>query len=76
VVFGPVLARALARLALTLLSLVTFKSLLSFSGRSLDDFKLGILDLLHGPSQCLAEDGATPIDLAQAGVAAALGDGG
>jgi hypothetical protein len=38
-------------------------------------FKFRVLDLLHAPSQCFAEDGPTPIDLAQAGIAAALGDG-
>jgi hypothetical protein len=31
--------------------------------------------LKRPPSQCFAEDGPTPIDLAQAGLAAALGDG-
>ena len=75
IVFGPVLVRALARLAMTLLSLVTFKSLLSFSWRGLDYFKLGILDLLHGPSQRFGEDHPTPVDLAQAGVATTFGDG-
>ena len=31
---------------------------------------------MHAPAQCFTEDRPTPIDLAQAGVAAALGDGG
>ena len=35
-----------------------------------------VLDLLHAPAQCFTERGPTPIDLAQAGIAAALGDGG
>jgi hypothetical protein len=38
-------------------------------------FLLAVLDLLHAPSQRFAEDRPTPIDLPQAGVAAALGDG-
>ena len=50
-------------------------SLLSFSWRGLDYFKLGILDLLHGPSQRFGEDHPTPVDLAQAGVATTFGDG-
>jgi hypothetical protein len=45
----------------------------SFS-RRLEQFTLPLLELLHGSSQYLAEDDPTPIDLAQAGVAAALGD--
>jgi hypothetical protein len=32
--------------------------------------------ILHAPSQCFAQDHPTPIDLVQAGVTAALGDGG
>ena len=68
-----VLARAFARLALILRSLVKPRFFLWLAlSRSL---KLGVLDLLHAPSQRFAEDRPTPIDLAQGGIAAALGDG-
>src|SRR6476619_1269722 len=73
-VLGPVLARAFARLALILRSLV--QPISSFGWRRLDRFKLAVLDLLYAASQRFAEDRPTPIDLVQAGVAAALGDGG
>jgi len=59
-------------LALILRSLV--KQRLSFGWRRLDHF--GVLYLLHAPAQCFTEDRPTPIDLVQAGIAAALGDGG
>ena len=71
-VLGPVLARAFARLALILRSLV--KARFS-SGARLDDFILPFLDLLHVAPQRGTEDGAAPIDLTQAGVATALRDG-
>ena len=61
-VFGPVLARAFARLALILRSLV---KCFFPCRRRLDLFKLGILDLLHVSSQCCAEDRPTPLDLVQ-----------
>ena len=44
--------------------------------RCLDHFIFAILDLLHAPSQRFAEERPTALDLVQAGVAAALGDGG
>ena len=43
----------------------------SFVWRRLDLFKLAVLDLLHTPSQSFAKVCPAPIDLAQAGVAAA-----
>jgi len=61
-------------LALILRSLVKLRFL--FGWRHFDHFKFALLGLLHAPAQCFTEDRPTPIDLAQAGVAAALGDGG
>ena len=71
---GPVLAREFARLTLILSSLV--KPQLSFRGRRLNDLELVVFDLLHAPSQRFGKNRPTAIDLAQAGIAAALGDGG
>src|SRR5262249_24785243 len=71
-VFGPVLARAFARLVLILRSLV--KGSFPLSWHHLDHFELPALDLSHAPAQRFTEDRPTPIDLAQAGVASALGD--
>jgi hypothetical protein len=72
-VFGPVLACAFARLALILWSLVNH--VFSLGCCSLDDFKFAVLDFFHAPSQRLAEDRSASLDLVQAGVTAALGDG-
>jgi hypothetical protein len=47
-----------------------------FGWRRLNHFELAVFDFLHAPSQRFAEDRSTPIYLAQAGIAAALGDGG
>src|SRR6187431_2359172 len=66
-VLGPVLARAFARLALILRSLV--KPRFSFVWRRLDCFELAVLDLLYAASQRFAEDRPTPIDLVQADIA-------
>jgi hypothetical protein len=51
------------------------RCLFSVCWRGLDYFELSVLDLLHVLSQCCAEDCPTPLDLAQAGVAAAFGYG-
>jgi hypothetical protein len=48
---------------------------LSLGWRRFDHFKLAVLNLLHVSAQYLAEQRPPPIDLVQAGVAAALSDG-
>jgi hypothetical protein len=67
-----VLARAFSRLDLILRSLVKLRFFLWLRP---DLLELGVLDLLHTSPQCFAENRATAIDLAQAGVAPVRGDG-
>ena len=55
-VFGPVLVRALSRLALILHSLVKQSLLLR---RFQLHLNFDVLDLLRGPAHCFGEDGST-----------------
>ena len=71
---GPVLARKFARLALVLSSLLKPRPLLRQT--LINNFELVGFNLLHPLSQHFGKYRPTAIDLAQARVAAALGNGG
>ena len=74
--FGPVLTRALARLALVLRSLVKLRFFLWLKCWSrFNHLNLTALQFLQAFAHCLAEDRPTALNLAQAGVAASLGAG-